>query len=67
MNIVRLGKPQNKQGEFHFICDECGCEWYANRGDSGLKISPPCCEFYAYMKCPNCDKQAIDEENKTNI
>lgn len=61
MHIVRLGIPQTAgRGEFHFLCKKCGCEWYADRGDKGLKISPPCCEFYAYMDCPNCNSYTAD-------
>ena len=64
MNIVKLGNYQNTKGEFHFICEKCECEWYADRGDKGLGISPPCFEFYAYMKCPTCKAEVIDEAHK---
>jgi len=61
MKIIKLGTPQdNKIGEFHFICKKCGTEWYADRGDKELKISPPCCEFYTYMNCPNCGSYTED-------
>ena len=65
MNIIKPGNPQ-RVGEFRFTCRNCECEWYANRGDNGLKISPPCCEFYAYMRCPNCGKEAIDDAHRSN-
>ena len=67
MNIVKPGNLQNKKGGFHFICEKCGCEWYADRGDKGFGISPPCCMFYAYMRCPTCNEEVVDEEHKTNI
>ena len=61
MNIVKLGiSLTERKGEFHFNCKECGCEWFADRGDNGLKISPPCCEFFAYMDCPNCKTTSYD-------
>lgn len=67
MNIVKLGNVQNRPGEFHFVCEKCGCEWYADRGDNGLKISPPCCKYYAYMKCPSCGTKTTDEDNKFSL
>ena len=60
MNIIKLGNADCDRGEFYFICGNCGCEWTANRGDDGLKISPPCVEFYTYMKCPCCKETAYD-------
>ena len=60
MKIAKLGVSQKAAGEFHFTCPNCGCEWYADRGDKGIKISPPCVEFFAYMKCPNCNKTVYD-------
>lgn len=54
MHITKLGNPQKGRGEFLFRCKKCGCEWYADRSDKELKISPPCCEFYVYMNCPSC-------------
>lgn len=62
MNITKRGDPAKSHGEFRFVCKNCGCEWNANRGDKGLHISPPCCEFYTYMKCPNCGKEVIGEQ-----
>lgn len=43
MNIIKHGNADCNRGEFYFICNNCGCEWSANRGDNGLKISPPLC------------------------
>ena len=60
MNIIKQGNTNHARGEFYFICDNCGCEWSANRGDNGLKISPPCVEFYTYMDCPCCKETAYD-------
>ena len=60
MNITKLGNTQKRRGEFFFRCKKCGCEWYADRGDEGLRFSPPCCEFYVYMKCPNCKSYTED-------
>lgn len=61
MTIIKAGDSSKaKKGEFFFHCKNCGCEWYANRGDEGLKISPPCFEFFTYMKCPNCKKVVYD-------
>lgn len=57
MNIINPGKTTRK-GEFYFKCRNCGCEWYADRGE--VKISPPCVEFYTYMKCPNCRAVCYD-------
>ena len=62
MQITKQGDPKKSHGEFKFICKNCGCEWNANRGDKGLKFSPPCCEFHTYMKCPNCGKEVIGEQ-----
>lgn len=56
MQIIKVGDiSKAKKGEFHFICKKCGCEWYADRGDKGLIIAPPCCEFSVDMKCPTCN------------
>lgn len=60
MVIIKPGDSSKAEGEFYFECKECGCVWTADRGDSGLKISPPCCEFFAYMKCPNCGETSYD-------
>lgn len=61
MTIIKAGKASKQErGEFFFRCEKCGCEWYADRGDKGLKISPPCVEFYTYMSCPNCGHQTFD-------
>ena len=60
MVIINTGDVSKAKGEFNFKCKECGCEWYANRGDKGLRISPPYCEFFAYMKCPNCGETSYD-------
>lgn len=61
MTITKPGDPAKMhRGEFSFRCKKCGCEWNADRGDKGLKISPPCCEFFAYMDCPNCGSYAED-------
>ena len=55
MNIIKHGDINKRAtGEFRFKCKNCGCEWVADRGDNGLGFSPPCVEFYAYMKCPEC-------------
>ena len=63
MTIVKSGDvTKSKKGEFHFICKHCGCEWYGDRGKGGLKISAPGLPFYAYMKCPNCDKTTLDRD-----
>lgn len=62
MNIIKPGKAGNT-GEFYFICNNCGCEWSANRGDDGLKFSPPCVEFYTYMNCPCCKKTAFNKSS----
>lgn len=60
MHIIKLGDlTKSKKGEFHFTCKNCGCEWYADRGDNGLKISAPCFEFFVYMRCPNCNTETI--------
>ena len=56
MIIKNSGKSQ--KGEFYFKCRNCGCEWYADRGE--VKISPPCVEFYTYMKCPTCGTVCYD-------
>lgn len=63
VNITKIGRP-SKRGEFLFECTNCGCEWDASRGDDGLSISPPCIEFYAYMKCPCCGKTIVDKDHK---
>lgn len=63
MIITKYGKPQKAHGEFRFRCEKCGCEWAADRGDKGLNISPPCFEFFAYMKCPNCETEARDKDH----
>lgn len=60
MNIIKHGDINKRTGEFRFKCKKCGCEWFADRGDNGLKISPPCVEFYAYMNCPDCGKCTTD-------
>ena len=61
MRVTKHGNPEKaKPGEFRFKCERCECEWDANRGDKGLNFSPPCCEFYAYMKCPECGETAFD-------
>lgn len=58
MIVIKPGKKINREEEFYFKCSDCGCEWTANRGDKGLEFSPPCFEFYVYMKCPHCHKTA---------
>ena len=60
MIIINPGSAAYGVQEFHFKCEKCDCEWYAGRSDAALKISPPCCEFFAYMKCPNCGKECYD-------
>lgn len=60
MTITKPGDPTKSHGEFSFRCKKCGCEWNADRDDRGLKISPPCVEFYAYMDCPNCESFTKD-------
>lgn len=60
MTIIKHGDAEKRSGEFRFVCTNCGCEWMADRGDKGLEFSPPCVEFYAYMKCPDCGKIAFD-------
>lgn len=63
MNIIKSGDvTKSKNGEFHFTCKHCGCEWYADREDSELHISPPCVEFFTYMKCPNCNRTTYDRD-----
>ena len=63
MKIVNAGDVNySEKGEFHFKCARCGCEWYANREDPELHISPPCVEFFTYMACPNCGKTTHDRE-----
>ena len=63
MKIIKSGDTnKSKQGEFHFTCKHCGCEWYGDRSDEGLRISPPCMPFYTSMKCPNCDKTTYDRD-----
>lgn len=61
MNIIKQGNPEFITGDFYFKCKKCGCVWAANRGDRGLKISPPCMEFFTYMKCPNCNEMAYSK------
>lgn len=63
MTITKCGDVSKAKGEFRFACEYCGCEWTADRGDEGLKISPPCFEFFAYMKCPNCKMNARDKDH----
>lgn len=65
MNIIKSGdSTKSKTGEFHFTCKHCGCEWYANRSDAELKISPLYSKIsYAYMNCPNCDRITYDRNN----
>ena len=60
MVIIKQGDPSKAKGEFYFECRECGCVWRADRGDSGLEISPPFVEMYAYMDCPCCGKMTYD-------
>lgn len=60
MIITKHGNMSRAKGEFRFCCEECGCEWCADRGDNGLHISPPFVEFYAYMNCPCCGELTID-------
>ena len=60
MTIIKHGDTEKRSGEFHFVCKNCGCEWRADRGDKGLKFSPPCVKFYAYMRCPDCGKITFD-------
>lgn len=61
MTIIKAGNPKKAaKGKFFFRGKNCGCKWYAGRGDKGLMISPPSCEFYAYMQCPNCEKVVHD-------
>lgn len=54
MIIVKMGEYINK--EFHFICNNCKAEWYAERSE--VKFSPPFMEYYVYMKCPCCGDEA---------
>lgn len=49
MHIIKQGEPQRK-GEFHFICENCGCEW-------SVKFSRSFMEYFAYMYCPNCEEE----------
>ena len=58
MRIIKQGQ-NNTCGEFYFKCPNCGCEWDINRGE-GVKFSPPCMEFFAYMNCPNCGFEVRD-------
>lgn len=60
MTIIKHGDIEKRRGEFHFVCERCGCEWEASRGDTGLSFSPPCVKFYAIMKCPDCGNTAYD-------
>jgi hypothetical protein len=57
MQIIKHGNPQKTKDEFHFFCKNCGCEWYADRKDDGLRISPPGFAFLVCMECPNCKKE----------
>ena len=67
MFITKPGRKIETVGEFRFACKRCGCEWNADRGDNGLHISPPCCEFYAYMNCPNCGKETDSRNDSASV
>lgn len=61
MKIVNAGNKEfSSRGEFHFKCKKCDCEWYADRTDKELHISPPMLSFYTYMNCPNCGRYTED-------
>ena len=65
MQITKVGNLEfTKKGEFFFHCKKCGCEWYADRGDKELHISPPICRFYTYMECPNCGEMTDDRDER---
>lgn len=54
MFIINSGNPEKSASSFHFSCDNCGCEWMAERKE--VKITPPCLPYEVYMRCPNCRK-----------
>ena len=56
MFIINNGNPKKSAASFRFLCNNCGCEWTAERKE--VSITPPCLLYEIYMKCPNC-KQTV--------
>lgn len=56
ITVVNAGdiSKRKSNGEFHFKCNYCFCEWEADRTD--VNFTPPCMPYNVYMKCPNCKK-----------
>ena len=56
MKIVKAGKANANgcYGEFRFYCLSCECEWWANRDEKEVIITPPFMPFDVYCKCPSC-------------
>lgn len=60
MFIAKCGDPKKSAAPYRFSCDNCGCEWTAERKE--VNITPPCLPYEVYMKCPNC-KQRVEAMN----
>lgn len=56
MIITKYGESTMMKG-YAFACDNCGCEWIAHRNE--VSISPPCFEYFIYMKCPWCGRDEV--------
>lgn len=54
MFIINSGDPKKSAASFRFLCNNCGCQWMAERKE--VKITPPCLPYAVYMQCPNCRK-----------
>lgn len=65
MLIIKSGDPNKNTGSFRFSCDNCGCEWAAERKE--VSFTPPCLPYEVYMKCPNCKRSvtAMGHKRKT--
>ena len=55
MVIIKMGDVLKSVSNYNFICDNCGCEWLADKNE--VKITPPPFPHEVYMKCPNCRKR----------
>ena len=58
MLITRIGEYISK--EFHFVCRNCNCEWYADRKE--VNFTPPCFDYGVYMDCPCCNDTTYMKE-----
>ena len=54
MFVINSGDPKKSAASFQFLCNNCGCQWMAERKE--VSITPPCLPYEVYMNCPNCRK-----------